>query len=180
MRTPLPGFPSRLRTGRASSAADDPFASVTCPRGGRAASVVWDRTSSNQELDVWTYLAALNPGGTVFKQEYCRWRDFQKNKSLKLFLSYAAEDQTISDVLANCLSAAFGDRIELARMSTFEMGAAWRQDINQYLNRAERTDRDCKSGRSNRAIHSQGMKSAPSIVRAEKALQCSLIQIARG
>ena len=62
---------------------------------------------------------------------------FSESKSLKLFLSYAAEDQTISDVLANCLSAAFGDRIELARMSTFEMGAAWRQDINQYLNRAD-------------------------------------------
>jgi hypothetical protein len=62
---------------------------------------------------------------------------YSKSKSLKFFLSYASEDQQICDAIANCLSAAFGERIELARMSNFQMGRNWRKDISGYLNRAD-------------------------------------------
>jgi hypothetical protein len=56
---------------------------------------------------------------------------------LSLFLSYASEDRSIADALATCLSASFGDRIDLKRMSKFPLGASWREQINENLDRAD-------------------------------------------
>jgi hypothetical protein len=57
--------------------------------------------------------------------------------SLKIFLSYAREDESLARALDKSLSGTFGGGIDLARMSTFPLGASWRSEINKLLDRAD-------------------------------------------
>jgi len=57
--------------------------------------------------------------------------------SLKIFLSYAREDESLARALDKSLSGTFGGGIDLARMSTFPLGANWRSEINKLLDRAD-------------------------------------------
>lgn len=54
---------------------------------------------------------------------------YSDNDALKIFISYALEDQTIADALARQLNAAFDREIEITMMSEFQTGEKWRELI---------------------------------------------------
>jgi hypothetical protein len=62
---------------------------------------------------------------------------YSDSKSLKLFLSYASEDQAIAGAVAECLLNSFDSSIEIQMMSKFQVGANWRQLIDDDLDRAD-------------------------------------------
>ena len=47
---------------------------------------------------------------------------FSENDALKVFISYASEDQSTADVLKLTLKAAFNENIEITMMSEFVTG----------------------------------------------------------
>jgi hypothetical protein len=57
--------------------------------------------------------------------------------NIKIFLSYAHEDQTIADAIASMLRQAFFSTIEITMMSEFPLGVNWQQLI---VDSAENTD----------------------------------------
>lgn len=58
---------------------------------------------------------------------------FSDSRKLNLFLSYASEDQSIADAVANTLRAAFHDAIELTMMSEFQVGLNWNDIIDDSI-----------------------------------------------
>jgi hypothetical protein len=62
---------------------------------------------------------------------------YSTNSSLKIFLSYAREDELLAQTLDDSLSTTFGGLIDIRRMSSFAMGTSWREQINTLLDRAD-------------------------------------------
>lgn len=62
---------------------------------------------------------------------------YSDSKSLKLFLSYASEDQAIAGAFAECLLDSFDTNVEIQMMSKFQVGSNWRQLIDDDLDRAD-------------------------------------------
>ena len=58
---------------------------------------------------------------------------FSESDALKVFISYASEDQSIAGVVKLALKAAFDDDIELTMMSEFVTGLNWRGVIQQSI-----------------------------------------------
>ena len=56
---------------------------------------------------------------------------------MKIFISYASEDQTIADVLKLSLKAAFRDDIDITMMSEFATGLNWRGVIQQSISETD-------------------------------------------
>ena len=58
---------------------------------------------------------------------------FSENDALKVFISYASEDQSTADVLKLTLKAAFNENIEITMMSEFVTGLNWRGIIQKSI-----------------------------------------------
>jgi hypothetical protein len=59
------------------------------------------------------------------------------NSPMKIFISYASEDQRIADVLKLSLKAAFRDDIDITMMSEFATGLNWRGVIQQSISETD-------------------------------------------
>ena len=58
---------------------------------------------------------------------------YSNSDSLNIFLSYASEDDKISEALARTLRAAFVDAIEITMMSEFPSGLNWRRLVDDSI-----------------------------------------------
>ena len=58
-------------------------------------------------------------------------------RRLQIFLSYASEDQRFADTVADRLTSAFRNDVELKYMSKFQVGGNWRELIDQDLDNAD-------------------------------------------
>jgi hypothetical protein len=58
---------------------------------------------------------------------------YSDSDSLNVFLSYASEDEKISEALARTLRAAFVDAIEITMMSEFPSGLNWRRLVDESI-----------------------------------------------
>ena len=59
------------------------------------------------------------------------------SNAMKLFISYASEDQQIADVLKLTLKAAFRDDIYIIMMSEFATGLNWKGIIEQSISETD-------------------------------------------
>lgn len=62
---------------------------------------------------------------------------YSSGQALKIFFSYASEDQQIADVLATTLRTAFATGIEVTMMSEFPSGINWRQFIDDSISQTD-------------------------------------------
>src|SRR6202046_1978177 len=62
---------------------------------------------------------------------------FSENDALKVFISYASEDQSTADVLKLTLKAAFNENIEITMMSEFVTGLNWRGFIQKSISETD-------------------------------------------
>jgi hypothetical protein len=56
---------------------------------------------------------------------------------LRIFLSYASEDQAIADALNECLSSSFHDKVDVQTMTRFQIGSDWRRTIDDGVDGAD-------------------------------------------
>jgi hypothetical protein len=62
---------------------------------------------------------------------------FTDTASIKIFISYASDDERIADILAKTLRATFVNSIEITMMSEFPVGINWRRLIDSGISQTD-------------------------------------------